>query len=148
VTRFDPGNIFNTDPNIATTPPPERPANVADAVGRLADRIAKQPNQLTTGIVAEYQDHGPRQQALKNETGKTLRNVTGILVVRSGADQSERWIPVNFAEWKLDPTMPMAVVAADNPTKMRLMFEAEIEGGGPVGFDQRLPDPPPPKKQQ
>ena len=146
VTSFDPADIFTVDPKISTPPPPERPAQVAGAIDKMADRLAKLPNQIGTGIVAVYREEKPRQQSLKNETGKTLRNVAGLLIVRSGPDQSERWIPVNFPEWKAEPLV-MPVAAADNPTQMRLLFEAELEGGGQAGFDQRLPNPPPPKKQ-
>ncbi|HEX3316157.1 MAG TPA: hypothetical protein VHR72_14765 [Gemmataceae bacterium] len=148
VTSFDPADIFTPNPKVESPPPPETPANLAGAIDKMAERIGKLPSQLTTGIVATYQSYGPRRQSLKNETGKVLKNVSGVLLVHTGKEQGVRWVPVTIAEWNVEPLIDMPVAAGDNPTKMRLLFEAEIEGGGQVGYDQLLPDPPPSKRGQ
>jgi hypothetical protein len=146
VTKVDPGDFFVMDPNlnIQTAPPPAMPANVAAAIDKIAERIAKQPTQIT-GIVAVYRDEKPRMQSLKNETGKALRNVNGWLIVRENGQQTDRWIPVKIDEWRTADTKEMPVSAGDNPRQMRLLFEGLVEGDAEVGLDQRLPDPPPPK---
>ena len=146
VTTFDPGDYFYSDPEvkIQTPAPPAPPGNVGAAIEKLAEQIAKQPSQVT-GIVANYRDSEPRMQSLKNETGKLLRNVNGLLVVRQNMDQHDRWIPIKIAEWRSSESQEMPISAGDNPTQMRLLFEAQVDGGGDVGFDQRLPNPPPPK---
>jgi hypothetical protein len=147
MTRMDPADVFKNDPNVVTPPPPERSAQVANGVERMADRIAKLPNQLAAGsVIADYKVDYPQPLVLKNESGKTLRNVAGILVVRVAGEQTERWNLVNFPEWKAE-AMPTTVTLRDNPTQMRLLFEAEVDGGGTIGYDGKLASPTPPKRQ-
>jgi hypothetical protein len=140
VTEFEPGGLI-VDKNAA--PPPTRPASVAGAVDKFAAKLAEIKDRLGPEILVVYADDSPRQQSLKNETGKALRNVSGFLIAK--INSTERWIPINIADWQKDPIQTQ-VMAIDNPTNMRLMFQAELEGKGLVAYDQKLGPIPPPKK--